>query len=148
MKKLLLLLIFTTVIFSCKNDPTIEDRFKEVIEPVLIESLNDPNSYEFVSVSEIDTFYLKESSLKYKKLYEGWVNDYKNDTTAFGKEQYAKHLSEYERYKNILDTVSEKTIDEIGATFKYRAKNQLGGLILAEKRFYFDTHFNIVSVKE
>lgn len=149
MKKITLLLMITVSFFACKKETTSEERFKEIIEPVVIENLNDPKSYEFVSVSEIDTFLLKDTYKRNLDLNQKWLNDLKaSDSSEYANKQRKSYIEEIEKYKSGLDTVSDNSIDEIGVTFKYRANNKLGGLVLSENRIYFDDNFNITRVKE
>lgn len=143
MKKIITIIAAAVLIISCGKELTKEEKFKNKIETVLIKNLNDPKSYEFISITKIDTFYLKNSALRYKKLYQEWVND----TTDYYENKREENINKLNHYKSILDTVSDKTIDEIGVTINYRAKNKLGGLVVSDGRFYFDDKFNIVRVK-
>jgi hypothetical protein len=55
MKSLFLSLLTLTLMTSC-SETSKEDRMRENIEAILIPELNDPSSYEFVSMNINKTF--------------------------------------------------------------------------------------------
>ncbi len=142
MKKITLLLIIITFI-SCKKEPTLQETVKANIEKELFDSLNDPDSYEFVSMGDIDTIYAKDFYSKRIELLNervGYLGNDKDVVTKTMKETYEEQIL---KYQNKLDSIPENEIESITTTFKFRSKNKLGAKILANYYVYLTENLTV-----
>lgn len=157
----------TTIIFllilmsSCqKNKPKPIDVAKTNIEAELMQALNDPESYEFVSISPLDTVYAKdyykEMMNNYTELlnsmsgYPEKIESFRNRADEFNKYGYPEDAKESEDMADELQASFDKAkqskskfeksyndsndieIKEIKTIFTCRAKNRMGAKVLAD----------------
>lgn len=147
-----LLMAFVALFFiGCSNqNEGMEARFKKYMADTVTANMNDPKSYEFVSM-EIDTVYnhrlmqeyLSEDSLK---LVE---HNLKVEADTMGldkesKEEYLKHSNGISHIYSSRDSIYKKDLSEpdyiykITGKIKYRGKNKLGALVLNEMTLNYD----------
>jgi len=163
MRQLFTIIFLASILFSsCAKEPTTEEKVKTAIESKLLQSLHDPESYEFVSIGKIDTIYSKvhygEMLEQYKELvnsmnnypekiekfmeqakeFRNYGNQYEPD--AVKSEEMAQKLQKtydeskegVEKYQNLYDSSKENEIKELTTIFKCRANNKLGAKILTD----------------
>lgn len=163
----ILLFVITFTLTSCSNME--EHKMKSSIEEYLEENAKDPNSYEFIELTMIDTitnFENTEGFIKHAKFeistHEFWIEYHKRnvelDKEIFGikynSEKEERKIKEYERkikeleseielYGRKISRVNDKEVFEYVASHKYRIKNGFGALDLYESKVVFDAEFNV-----
>lgn len=161
MKKIILVLALSIVLFSCSK--SLEEQAKSNISEYLKKNMDDPSSYESVQFGKLDTLHtsfdeskeglelrnkdakleLKISELSDKlDLPDLTMDDIKSIQKENG-EITKKRLA-------INDIMTSKTLTYKGAvngysmTHKFRGKNKLGAKILDEISFLLDTKLAVL----
>lgn len=130
MKKVKIILILSTIFFaSCSES----DPVRENIENALMENLNDVESYEFISLKEVNTITAKEvldfhSDFSYKK----------------NGEELEKKLKGCVENKNINFEKTVVTIYELN----FRGNNKLGNKVKNTIYFHLDNDLNVFQITE
>ncbi|MDE3252509.1 MAG: hypothetical protein KGO92_06855 [Bacteroidota bacterium] len=110
---------------SCSSKPNIETRVKKFMKDSVVNTFNDPSSYEFVSMT-VDTFKLKDYISNTRLIY--------GDTTHFDSIKAKNELARAaELEKRNIDSIINYQIK-----VKYRGKNAMGALTLNEINLIFD----------
>lgn len=156
--KNLFALIITISLMACgtgphnKNFPKPEEIIRKSAEVKLQELLNDPKSYEFVSLSILDTIRIKDNLTKFQNSYKSDLafsnsmlkietdrkNDpylksyYKSTEEEKYKEEITHHLEHINRIDSIVSAMGEKTSDPAAFLYllKFRSKNAFGALVI------------------
>ena len=158
--KILALALFLTFFAACSpSAPTTDELVKASAEAKLKEAMNDPASYEFVSLKRIDSTYYRDN-VKYRNEYFNdrvetakkdiaRQEDYSKEYASMGvpppdhcsPEKIAQLKDELERLKEtrsevkaLGDGIGDKA-DELASytyTFKFRGNNAMGAKILTE----------------
>ena len=160
MKKQITFLFLIMFVLSCSKKPTSDEIARRNIEEYLLPSLNDPESYEFVNMSPLDTIFVIESAKNSLTEYEKMLKEMKDYPDRIKKQEdfadkfdkhkgYEKDAAEAranakkfrELYAEVEGKIAEKKseitatkpdeISEINTKFKFRATNKMGGKILA-----------------
>lgn len=149
MKKIVLIVIVFITIISCSNKyGLLESKLKKEIEENVVPNLDDPKSYELVSIETIDTSMYHENIKEMKLFYE---DDIKNQNKAL--EEHLKDTAYRSVFiKRIRDVISdnEKEIKKsdsllalpdrimnINFVVKMRAKNKLNALVLETLKYIY-----------
>ena len=77
MNKILLSFTVISLFLSCNNEPTQNDTIRQNAEELIKKNMNDPESYEFVSMQVIDSTTYKNNIEHKKKLYIGFLESEK-----------------------------------------------------------------------
>lgn len=156
MKKIILAMALTSVLFSCSKSP--ENQAQSNISEYLKANMDDPSSYESVEFEKLDTLHTSFNESKKgmqliadeSRLALGMTKlDIKldnDDLSMSDIENIKKESSEITKKRiAINDTRTSETIKYKGAisgysmVHKFRGKNKLGAKILDEIRFLLDT---------
>lgn len=157
MKRVLLLTLLVSFLFSCGNENNREDRVKQNVEELIKKSMDDPKSYEFVSIEVIDSVtykdnidYRKEHFVKSLNMNRDNIDFY----TEIGKnEEIEKYQLEMKKDSLIIDeinSIEQKLGDEVNKIasytyqFKCRGNNKFGAKILVS--YYVQTDFRNDSI--
>jgi hypothetical protein len=171
--KILFPFVALFIVAACNsNDP--KARARKSIEANILPRLNDPKSYEFVSI-DLSTFLTKTDSIKAAGSLllninsgipaEEKVNIYITELKRQMEEEKTKKITETEKqYVDSLKTVATSAVQEwrkqyilavtpqtdsdiiaYTATINYRAKNQLGAMTLGSNTFTLDRNFDLVA---
>lgn len=165
------LCIFWTLLSCDENNSNI---FKSKIEENLLQSLHNPDSYEFVRMSEIDTLYAKDY---YSNMYEigmGFQKRMISNPDPFTREkvekQFKGHLSnpkvqKYLKtadsidqaiqdrhnqtllYKDSLSQTDSKAIREFHTQFSFRANNAMGAKSIHHYNVVFNSEKEIIDME-
>lgn len=148
--KLLLSICLIAMLFSCKNEPTIQAKTEKYIKDSLLSSFNDPLSFQLVSVdtetitSHMSAKYDIKSTLSDIDKMKSKIESNKNLFTNPDKSDIASLKSLDSSNKEVLAIFDKRlkecnaqllaadSIDHINIAVKYRAKNKMGALILDE----------------
>lgn len=155
-KTIILALTIITILTSCQEATLTRDEIvKRNVEEYLMERLNDPESYEFVELQNLDSVIFKANiehiknrfqiRMQYEqKQLEGQL-EYKNDPilrrSLYREEWENGHSLEIDRYKKLqlaIDSIEIALGDTVNhvASYTYyfscRAKNAFGAKILSE----------------
>lgn len=154
MKKHLLfpLSIVFILAVSCKNEPTRDEVVKQNIEDYIINKMDDPESYEFVSLDVIDSVLYIDNITVEKNLLKNSINrskesinrieGYKNtepnlydekeilrEKTSILKEE--KTLASIDSIETVLGD-SKNNVASYTYLYKIRGKNKMGAKVLSE----------------
>lgn len=113
--KYLLLLITILSCTTTPNDPLIDK-----ISTFMISRMDDPSSFEFVSLDRVDTVYYNEYRLAMIKIYE-------DDSDLFDDDKSLRELDSLRKSTTLPDS---SDIMEINVYCKIRGKNNMGALVL------------------
>lgn len=113
--KYLLLLITILSCTTTPNDPLIDK-----ISTFMISRMDDPSSFEFVSLDRVDTVYYNEYRLAMIKIYE-------DDSDLFDDDKSLRELDSLRKSTALPDS---SDIMEINVYCKIRGKNNMGALVL------------------
>jgi len=100
--KRIAIILFTVIVFSCSKKTTYQIA-KENIESEILRKANDPDSYEFVEMTEIDTLFLVEHLTQ--KLNHAKGNEILIELNEESIKQYLSTSERYKRLKN--ETLSQ-----------------------------------------
>lgn len=156
------LIAFTVLIISCTSEMSQDDLVKSNIEIYMQENLNDPESYEFVELTLIDSVLINDN-IEYRIEYfndrisftESQIESRQNQieerylgSYLYSESQRDRFKSDIEDYhsdiENIkkvlagIDSIKVELGDEIynvasyTYSFHYRANNEFGALVLNE----------------
>ncbi|CCZ88049.1 excisionase homolog protein [Phocaeicola plebeius CAG:211] len=151
MKKIFLIIISTTLLYSC-SEKTNEEKVRESIEKYLKESMNDWDSYEFVDMGYVDSLFNvngeKISNINFK-------TNYRLDSVdcAISIEHYSEagDKEQVEIYKNRLDslirTKNEKEFIGWETNFTFRGNNKLGAKVINTIKVQLNKNFFIDNVE-
>jgi hypothetical protein len=157
MKKLLVLTMVLGLI-SCSNEGGLISDMKSEFKKYELPNFNDPKSFEEVDAKIVDTTFEKHADSVHIEFYYDGVERYKTEMELYksfydreSKEYYLRDLAESnkqsyleykEKYENSLrekdsalkenSKIPVDKIRYINLTYKMRAKNAMGGLILKE----------------
>lgn len=164
MKKLVLLVTIASIMCSCGQSG--EDKAKKLIESHLQTSMNDWSSYEFVSITPLDSVFTKFEESDYmkehrKKMLTAMVNtgDIKSKLKSCEKSVESILQDSLLYFQNIEDSlmdvfnVQRESFkgDFIGyeTTFSFRGNNKLGAKVLSNIIVTFDKDLTVITnVKE
>ncbi len=151
---------------ACSSDP--QAKAKKSIEAYLKAHLNDPSSYEFVSIDSLEPYTLAEDKrqsaiISLAKIGEDAVHHFKElqETTEFralsdkqqdsamhviidvANEKYSKDSAQlYSEMASSFEADNKKVIF-YRTQITYRAKNKLGALGLETNKVTLDSAFNV-----
>jgi Mg2+ and Co2+ transporter CorA len=170
MKKIILVTILSTALFSCSN----ESKMKDGIKKYLDKNAKDPRSYELVELKVLDTITAGEVANQLNDLNIDNIKNYSEDIENLkleisnnvlrNKKYNTNTFDEFINEANIdIDTDQEiikeskeeinklkkllNSKDVIGfmVHHKYRLKNGFGALDISENEILFDKDLNINS---
>jgi len=119
----ILLLAFASYLFvGCKNETSLKDKAEKFVKDSVLISFNDPKSFELVSTT-IDTFQTKDA-LKNTQDFLKYASD---------KEDSANQLKKIDSLK----LLNQDAIINYQFTIGYRAKNQMGALVLDNMLLFY-----------
>ena len=113
-------LILLITILSCTTTPN--DPLIDKISTFMISRMDDPSSFEFVSLDRVDTVYYNEYRLAMIKIYE-------DDSDLFDDDKSLRELDSLRKSTTLPDS---SDIMEINVYCKIRGKNKMGALVLKE----------------
>lgn len=111
-------LILLITILSCTTTPN--DPLIDKISTFMISRMDDPSSFEFVSLDRVDTVYYNEYRLAMIKIYE-------DDSDLFDDDKSLRELDSLRKSTTLPDS---SDIMEINVYCKIRGKNNMGALVL------------------
>ena len=114
MKHLLILI----TLLSCTTTPN--DPLIKKISDYIIPRMDDPASFEFVSLDKVDTVY-------YNEYRRAMIQIYEDDSDLFGD---GKSLIELDSLRKSTTLPDSSDIVEINVYCKIRGKNKMGALVL------------------
>ncbi|MBD0822605.1 hypothetical protein [Aestuariibaculum marinum] len=138
MNKVYLFLVICSILFSCQSD---EEKIKDIIidniENELIETLDDPDSFEFVKLYKIDTIFKLPFYKALKKSTESSIGAFKiklqedhESITLLDTERAKRNLDDLDKYEKLINESKEGEILEINTTFTCRYNNEFGAKML------------------
>ncbi|MDY5489045.1 MAG: hypothetical protein SPG27_09105 [Butyricimonas virosa] len=140
MKKIYILLAFIAILFSsCENNKvkSREDIIKDNLKNYLSDKLNDPDSYEFVSLNLIDSIKYIDNINYRLKHFDSSLKFYKNQVELGDKESIKEvNRNNWIIYK--IDSIKNSLGNRVNDVavykyiYKFRANNQMGGKSLNE----------------
>jgi uncharacterized lipoprotein NlpE involved in copper resistance len=158
MKKIITAILMIMTFISCNNTNKEKEEKKlmpdDIVEKnaeaFLADKLNDPTSYEFVSLKIVDTISFKQNIEEYKRMGETdmkWnedriekLLDYKKTLPSlFDKDELNKQkqeLVENKKMLNGIDSIETSLGEKVNQTaaylyeFSFRGKNSLGALVI------------------
>ena len=148
MKKTFLLLSLITIAFASCNEKktTQDDIIRQKAEELIIKSMNDPDSYEFVSLEIVDSTTYKDNITHKRELYSKFMtSEYESITSKKGT-AIESGLSEIKKDSLIIagidsieQSIGNKVNDAISYTYilKCRGNNKIGAKILVS--YYIQT---------
>lgn len=134
-------IFLSILIFGCKEQPkSTQEILREEVEKSIMPNLNDPKSYEFVSL-EVDTLNREMINNRIKDV-KTLLNDYKKDES--------KNKLMIEKLEDELQSslAIQYPADEMEYLFKYRAKNALNATILKEEVVVTNLNGNFIEIYE
>lgn len=132
---------FFILVFGCKeNTKSTQEKLREDVEESIKPNLNDPKSYEFVSL-EIDTTNRAVINTRIDDI-KSLLNNYKKDEI--------KNKLMIEQLEDQLHSTLEiqYPADEMEYLFKYRGKNAFNATILKEEVVVTDLNGNFIEIHE
>ncbi len=166
MKKTLLLIFICLGLISCSKTPKqiIEGKVKSFI----IESLDDPGSYQSVSFTDIDTIWTKfdesqegeKLSTEYHnaafQLRQAELNMNSDDAKRiYPGAVFEDSIKYYQKLSDSLKPIYDKKLSEFNSVPEsfyiehvFRAKNKLGGILKENIIIYFDENLNITGTNK
>lgn len=158
MKKVLLGLSFSVVIFSCSNSP--DEKIKKNIADHVKKNMNDPSTYENLEFGDLNTFYtsfdyskkgvrLKLEEYKLKNRANELSNKLvRNDLSLKEINLIKKEIKEvHDKQLAICDTILceslkyKPTVTGFSLTHNFRSNNRLGAFILDKASFLIEINF-------
>lgn len=175
MKNLFIILFSVLLLTSCSKDQNKE--LRKILEQKFLENLDDPDSYEFVSITNLEPYTSKDSTMEYYEIYksikhQSILDRYEkrsdffyevkaefDETWEVYKEAELSYLdaktnmdASYDTLKKILSDyeIQEKNPKHIlnKAEYKFRANNKLGAKILGSYIIYYDDNLKIHDIVE
>lgn len=169
MKKLLTLiavLAMAASFFSCEK--TQGEILKEMIESRLDSTMNNPDSYEFVSMTPIDSVMSEWKDEKEAVLLELAITMNKSENKALYAKVDAKHTFSYQerlafleqikKNNEKIDSLAVKYIDKRDSytphitgyytMFKFRGQNEFGAIVLNEYKVTFNKELTEITKME
>jgi uncharacterized protein YcfL len=144
MKKYLFLFVSLLLLVGCvKSD---DEKAEQLVKEWLMNNINDPSSLEIISIEPIktDSVLNYRDDINYKMKERDIVSAIHYATKSYDEgfsELAKKYGNEVKAYEKDLEQIKERfkpySMGKI-TTVKYRAKNELGALVLEEKFFRFD----------
>ena len=158
MKKIILGLVLSIVLFSCSKSP--EDQAKNNISEYLKKNMDDPSSYESVEFGKLDTLHksfdessegivLREKDAKLSLRDQELSNKLDSpDLTMADIKSIQKENNQITKDRLAINDLQAKkaltykgAINGFSMSHKFRGKNKLGAKILNEINFLLDTKF-------
>ena len=173
-----ILLICVSLFMSCEPEKTTAEKIRANAENYYLKTANDPSSYEFVKVENIDTILSKafyEKKYNYSKQYLEKINDYptrskeqleyakkfrslgdKYESKAQKSEElasgmiatYEKAEADLLKFKELYENTEESTILEIKADIHFRENNEMGGKVYKKFKVFLTDSLRIVSINK
>jgi len=160
MKKVVLFVCMVAVFAACGNQSK-ENILRKKVEAEFIQKMNDPKSYEFVSLNQTDSItYLqsiKENVDYYKMELDFAKHQYEFSTTAIPSDdsiKYAQDIVKNQFMINGLDSLEKvlnNKLNYVGCrtyTWTFRAKNAMGALTLGDYYVQVNDKDSIVNVTD
>ena len=122
LRHILVIVIAASLSIGCKNEPSLKDKAEKFVKDSVLTSFNDPKSFELVSIT-IDTFKTKDA-LKNTQDFLKYASD---------KEDSVKQLKKIDSLK----LLNQDDILNYQFTISYRAKNEMGALILDNMLLFY-----------
>ena len=150
--KLLTVIASAMVILSACNSE--QKKAEKMVRGHIIERLNDPASYESVSFSDVKKVKRPfEQSEAYKIFGEAFLKakeDFEFAKRFDNIDDMHSNLELMKAYDSIMKVHEAEwnPETEYQITHKYRAKNQLGGVVTSESIYFMDTAFKIITYIE
>ncbi|SDF24043.1 hypothetical protein SAMN05421636_1272 [Pricia antarctica] len=166
MNRKIVYLFFLILLLGCSKNPN--QIAQENIEKHLKSIINDPSSYEFVSMTELDTIYkipyYKERVLDYERFVKRIglalerkkeelgtaLSDQKKGEATIKDLKYQveesqnfldKNIKELQAYEKLLESSKEKDIKEIKTVLTIRENNKQGVKVL--NKYYVSLNNNL-----
>lgn len=166
MKKLFITMvavIMASLFFSCEK--TQEQILQEMIEARLDSTMHNPRSYEFVSMSPIDSIMSEFKDEKEAVLLELAISMNKAENKALYAKADAKYTFSYQERIGFLEQIKENNdkIDSLTAkyidkrdsyvphitgyysNFKFRGQNEFGAIVLNEYKVLFNKELSEIT---
>ena len=144
MKKYLFLFVSLLLLVGCvKSD---DEKAEQLVKEWLMNNINDPSSLEIISIEPIktDSVLNYRDDINYKMKERDIVSAIHYATKSYDEgfsELAKKYGNEVKAYEKDLEQIKERfkpySMGKI-TTVRYRAKNELGALVIEEKFFRFD----------
>ncbi len=157
-----IIVIGLLLIFSCNSQKpqTHEEKIKAAVINYLYKNINDSTSYQPVEWGKIDSAFtswdkMKEGIECNVNLLMLYYQDsmYKKDLNKYTfaraeLKRIAKEIDVYESELNRLKKEYPLTFIGYNVRHNYRAKNEMGALVLTKMKFTIDTAYNVISTKD
>ena len=148
MKKILLsFTVITSLFLSCNNEPAQNDVIRQNAEELIKKNMNDPESYEFVSIQIVDSTTYKDNIEHKKKLYIGFLESEKKALDkSLDKNDIESSRIEIQKDSLIIagiDSIEKEMGNNVEnvASYTYilkcRGNNKLGAKVLVD--YYIQT---------
>lgn len=135
MKLLILCLLVCCIGSSCGRDNSAQARIKSYMRDTVVQKLDDPASYQFVSL-QIDTFRGADYIRNIRSAYR--------DTSLFDSDTRKKQQSAADSLQNVPGY--SESILNYQSTLAFRGKNKMGALILDSIRLFYYPGIDVVKV--
>lgn len=136
MKKLFTVLICSTLLLSCSSseiESSDIDKIKSQCEDFLKTKLNDPSSYERISIEVKDSVHLSKSLME----------DFERPIIAFSEteDSIAKLIKDsiMKKITDLKKNPNKDTLKYIAIQIQYRAKNSFNALTIGNATIYYKT---------
>ena len=136
LRHILVIVIAASLSIGCKNEPSLKDKAEKFVKDSVLTSFNDPKSFELVSIT-IDTFKTKDA-LKNTRDFLKYASD---------KEDSVKQLKKIDSLK----LLNQDDILNYQFTISYRAKNEMGALILDNMLLFYhpeNKNFEVIRLQD
>lgn len=140
-KSIIFILIISLITINCKNEPSRDELVKSKIEETVLKNLDDPESYEFVELTLLDSTTNKDNYENSKDVRNYLIDtdkrllmiDPNGDNTML--EESIKKMEEElleidEEFKRIESKNQQDSVVAYKYLFKARANNKLGAKVL------------------
>lgn len=176
--KVLTLFISVSLLISCKTEKTTAEKIRIQAENYYLKTANDPSSYEFVKVENIDTIFSKafyKKKYEYAQQYLEKISDYpersqeqleyakkfralgdKYESKALKSEELAngmvttfeKAKTDLLNFKERYENTEENSILEIKAAIHFRENNEMGGKVYKKFKIFLTDSLQIVAMNK
>jgi hypothetical protein len=132
---LVLSLILNNAYGNHPNDGLNVNKVRNSAEIFLKESLNDPGSYQFVSLNINDQVFTQRSNLEYR------IESLSNREDA----NYAEAVIKVKQLLEDLGTEANNVACYV-YNFRFRANNAMGGLVLTNSWLYISSDYKVIHI--
>lgn len=132
---LVLSLILNDAYANHPNDDLNANKVRNSAETFLKESLNDPSSYQFVSLNITEQVFTQRSNLEYR------IESLSNRDNP----NYAEAVIKVKQLLENLGTEADNVACYV-YNYRFRAKNAMGGLVLTNSRLYISPDYKVIHI--